>query len=178
MSDTECTYQLLKDVIIPVTAILIAAIVSFFIARYSLKKLLTQQTLSELLNEYRSPEMGDAIISLWQFYEKNCHCNTVELIKEYAEKVKNEIDKDSSSELHNQRRIVSQYYQLLATYYYYKIIPRKRVKELWKKKDLKIINEILYPIEKDSMPKVLGSKPTGKVSKQVEYMHCLYTDMK
>jgi len=123
------------------------------------------QVLNDLLFDYRSPDMLLAVNNLWQFYhdKKDEMCKEYEILRKYTErdyintKWEDKIGFVRSS-LHFQRRYVSQFYAYLAGIYELKIVPRKLLHSYWSKADLRIIPDIIIPIEK-SMSKDEEKQP-------------------
>jgi len=161
--------------VIGTIAVIIIAIVSLRIS----KKVLTQQTLVDLLKEYRSPQMCFAIQELWSAYREKCQSNKDEWISYYKDKYEEEYlskFEERQYSLHYQRRIVSQFYQQVATLYYKKILPKKVVRVYWT--DLEIIEEILKPIDKDAMQDIIERKSVKEVENSVDQMIKLCNEFK
>ncbi len=95
------------------------------------------QSIIPLLMEYRSKEMLEAVGALWEFRRKNDKHMVDAYEKQYRKNVK----------LHHQRRLVSQYYGILSGLYSFGIIPQNVLFAYWSKKDLRIIPEVIIPIE-------------------------------
>jgi len=51
---------------------LLVSIITLFVAIYIPRKVLINQIYADLFREYRSPEMGAAIFSIFYFYVKDC----------------------------------------------------------------------------------------------------------
>ena len=113
------------------------------------------QALFNLLKDYRSPQMLYAIISLNEFYDKYGKEKFVKEYERIRKKESNQIlrqDKEKKIEamqttLHYQRRLVSHFYNMLATFYINGVLPKDIVYANWTEADLRIIPEILVPIE-------------------------------
>jgi len=138
---------------------------------------LHRQILADIHKDYRSPEMGLAVARLWDLRrkhevqcEKKCKRLGEEaradkvregLIEEYKtrrEKEKKEFETmltkcpQQASDfhkttLHCQRRLVSHFYQHLATLYVNRMLPRKYIYDNWHEADLRIIPDVIIPIE-------------------------------
>ena len=104
------------------------------------------QVLVPVLLEYRSADMHRAIITLWRFYDEH----PTDIAAAYQEL------KYSRPELAEHRRLVSQFYGLLAGLLTLGVVPREVVYSYWSERDLSIIPCILLPIEaaieKESRP--------------------------
>ncbi len=152
------------------------AIVLSILAFNEGKKAAKYQILYNLASEYRSVEMLHAVRTLWDFYrrikynlriiktnDEDLKCCDLCAIKnklreEYYRKKelddikieesacnnRLEIERDS---LHNQRRIVSNYYQFLATLFKIKAFKPKIIPDYWEERDLRIIPLILLSLE-------------------------------
>lgn len=119
------------------------------------RKALMHQSLLFLQQKYLSPEMLYAVGTLWDFYREY---GKERFVKKYEEIRKEEqiwvtsIDKQKrieaeQSTLHYQRRLVSQFYNQLATLDVNGVLPKDIVYRNWSEADLRIIPEILIPIE-------------------------------
>jgi hypothetical protein len=142
---------------------------------------LLHQVLVDVLFEYRSAEMLNAVRSLWEFWRKH----QTDLPTAY-EATRNQdtnilgglLPKDrleyERTTLHFQRRLVSQFYALLAGLYEQGIIPHKILYTYWGEGDLRIIPQVLIPIE-TSLAKALGTSTSGS-SPSLRRMQKLYDD--
>jgi len=162
--------SIILNLILPIIAI----IISIFAFTISLKTL-KLQTLSDLLKEYRSPQMGASIQYLWDYFSK---CNSDELklidnyIKQYYKDIKINTDPNNTKfTLHKHRRIVSHYYETLAAYYFNNLLFKSTFNKLWTKETLEIINNILYPIETKALTQITKNKV---ISNKVDLMYNLY----
>jgi hypothetical protein len=100
---------------------LVVAIVALFVALYIPRKVMVNQLYANLETEYRSPEMGAAILALLHFFVKECNGDIKTINDKYHEKYKKQIkkhlkkgNKSFSNTLHFQRRRVAQFYYSLA----------------------------------------------------------------
>jgi len=178
-----------RDIILVIISAIcaLAAVVSALFAvksHRSAKKVVVNQTLLELGNDYRSPQMGYAIKQLWDYYRKYGEEN---FVREYEKIRKDEdnwvssLDKNKRSQavqntLHFQRRLVSQFYQHLANLYVNKRLPKNAIYEKWLEADLRIIPKILVPIE-NKLRGVLHKPPVGPLDENCPLL-VLYRDSK
>lgn len=112
------------------------------------------QVLADVLMEYRSAEMLHGVRALWDFYRKHMD----DLVDAYQAQFQQDSttianlppDKTLDAEkatLHFKRRLVSQFYQLLAGLYELNVIPKHILYTYWSEGDLRIIPKILMPLE-------------------------------
>jgi hypothetical protein len=171
------------DVIAFISAI--AAIASALFARCVwriVKKTMIHQALLDVQKDYRSAQMLYAVKTLWQFYEEH---GKQKIVKEYEEiRVEEQkrislLDKQKrieaeQSTLHYQKRLVSHFYQHLAALYVNKILPKDIVFSIWSEADLKIIPDILIPIE-NKLREVLHKPPIEPLNENCNLL-VLYRD--
>ncbi len=150
-------------------------------ARRTSEQALLHQTLVNVLSEYRAAEMLVAIESLWDF--KDEHPNDLGAAYETRRKEDKEMlqsvplrDRMESlrTTIHYRRRLVSQFYGLLAGLYKEGVIPKKTLYTHWTAGDLRIIPQVLIPIEK-ALGMALGRSPSG-MSPSLQRMQDLYDD--
>jgi len=130
------------------------------------KRILIHQSLLSLQKDYRSPQMLYAVSTLMDFYREHGPKKFVEKYEERREKERKwilTIDRQSRIEamqsiLHYQRRLVSHFYNQLATLYINEVLPKDIVYRNWSEADLRIIPEILIPIE-NKLREVLFKPP-------------------
>jgi hypothetical protein len=112
-----------------------AVIAAFFIPR----KIMVNQIYADLLKEYRSTEMGEAIMGLIDFYIIDCHRNVSLIEQEYKKIFNEEIDigedrrkkkVNLKETLHFKRRLLWQYYWQLSTLRSYCLFVRLSKKRL------------------------------------------------
>jgi hypothetical protein len=110
--------------------------------------------LFELLEQFRSAEMMLALVTLWRFrHEHGDQCVPVYL--ETWRQDDERISRLSAEEqveamrgtLHYRRRIVKEFYNSLAGLYELKVLPGKVIYTYWSAAELKVIPEILIPLE-------------------------------
>ena len=112
------------------------------------------QVLVSLLNDYRSAEMMLAVRALWDLKRKH----PTDVVAAYEAKqaaeaasvaILPEAERPGAERrtIHFQRRLVSQFYQLLGGLYFLAVVPKDVFFTHWERRDLQIIPEILLPIE-------------------------------
>jgi hypothetical protein len=136
----------------------IAAILSALYARHSLsrsREALMFQALSHIASDYRSPEMFLAVKSLWRFKRENPD----DLVGAYNKRrledaahldtlpptARLEYEKTT---IHFQRRLVSRFYSVLASLHEKNLPEPGLIYSLWSADDLKIIPEMIIPLER------------------------------
>lgn len=167
------------------------AIISVGIAGYGVKtakealrsgeKARIHQVLVDVLFEYRSAQMLLAIRTLWSFHDKNKK-NLGEAYNKIRLKEEREISQLAPEHrlereramLHHQRRLVGQFYSMLAGLYELQIIPAKTLYTYWSKGDLRIIPQIIIPIGK-TLSKELGTA-SDEAHVTIARMQKLYDD--
>ena len=113
--------------------------------------------LEDIRKDYRSPEMYRAVKTIWEFY-KDCQKNTKNFVDKYfeifeednkklAKLEENQRVKAEQSTLHYQRRLVSHFYQYVAALRSNRVLPGGIIYDTWAEEDLRIIPNILIPIE-------------------------------
>jgi hypothetical protein len=148
------------------------------------KKILIHQSLLNLQKDYLSPQMLYAIGTLWDFYREYGREKFIERYEEIREEEHKwvlSIDKQKRIEteqttLHFQRRLVPQFYNQLATLYVNKVLPKDIIYTNWSEADLRIIPEILIPIE-NKLREVLHKPPLSPLGENSGLM-VLYRDSK
>ena len=160
-----------------------SAIIAYCIWRTT-KKTMNYQALVDVRKDYSSPQIFYAVKTLRKFYETHGKETFVEKYEEVREQDEKRISALKEGErieseqytLHYQRRIVSHFYQHLAALCKHKIIPRDIVKAEWSEADLRIIPEILIPIE-NKLREVLHTPPLGPLDEDCNLLF-LYKDSK
>jgi hypothetical protein len=89
---------------------LAAVIVAWFIPQ----RIMVNQIYADLLREYRSPEFGEAIVALINFYINDCNGKDSRITDEYIKRYNNEKTGDIKNSLHFKRRLLWQFYWDLA----------------------------------------------------------------
>lgn len=123
------------------------------------------QVLVDILMDYRSPEMLLAVRTLWDLWRSDRDG----FVERYETQRKREADAIAAlppekrleaerASLHFHRRLVSQFYSFVAGLYELGIIPKRILYTHWGEADLRIIPQILLPIEK-RLGEALGTSP-------------------
>jgi len=147
------------DPIINIVGVLISAL-ALFLAIYIPRKIMINQIYADLLANYRSPEMGGAILAIFRFYVKDCEKNVSNIVAKYETKYDEQIEKlfkankegklDFSKTLHFQRRLVAQFYFNMASLRYdYRIgrLSKKNMKIWFTPGEIKLLGILLHMAE-------------------------------
>ena len=123
--------------------------VAILAALYIPKKMMNNQIYADLISEYRSPAIGQAIISVIAFYTNDCNSDIEMIEKKYFERY--ETDKQNGkyeNSLHFQRRLLSQYYYQLAALRYqggwFIRLSKKKVREDFTAREAKLLSLLSY----------------------------------
>jgi len=139
-------------------------------------RLLKYNRFIELMNEYRSKEMGDCIKYLWDTYnnyiveldKKGLDCDYhSDLVHEQT--IQMMVNKKN---VESKRRFVSQFFALLANHYLNKKIPKKDVEALWGKDNLKILAKIIIPME-IAVAETIGNTNNNTINNLNKFYNCL-----
>ncbi len=141
------------------------------------KRTMIHQALLEVQKDYRTPQMQYAVRTLWDFYREHGKDKFVEEYdnrrkkedKWVSDQEKQKRTESEKSTLHYQRRLVSHFYQHLAALYINKILPKDIVYSIWSEVDLRIIPEIIIPIE-NKLREVLFEKPVEPLDNNCSLM--------
>jgi hypothetical protein len=106
------------------------------------------QLLYNLLNEYSSPEMATAYGRLITFFHDDCGDLKENVRNAYLTFKNNKSQKHLFLTFEKLRRIVSHFYQKLATFHEEKVIKDKLLFETWNEENLSIIDQVIIEIEK------------------------------
>lgn len=149
----------------------------------SAKRRMIHEALLDVQKDYRSPQMLYAVRTLWDFYREHKEklVETYEEIRNEEERWVSSLDrqeriKAEEHTLHHQRRLVSHFYQHLASLYLSKILPRDILYRNWSEPDLRIIPQILIPIE-NKLREVLFTPPLKPLDESCSLL-VLYRDSK
>jgi len=153
--DLEKLIRTLKhfDPIISVVGVCISAL-ALYLAFYIPRRIMVNQIYADLLASYRSYEMGEAILSIFHFYENDCGKNVLNIPAKYKEKYNRQIkDKlwagwkiDYPKTLHFQRRLVAHFYfQMASLRYDYCIggLSEKNMETWFLQSDINLLSLIL-----------------------------------
>jgi len=150
------------------------------------------QVLEDIRKDYRTPEMYHAVRTLWEFY-KDCQKNNEDFVDKYCrilgednkrlsrldENLKLEAEQNT---LNYQRRLVSQFYQHVAALYSTKVLPSNIVFRTWVEEDLRIIPNIIIPIETRLLQVVQTPPPhpidENSLTVRLSALYKLYKDSK
>ena len=109
------------------------------------RKALRLGMLKELMRTYSTPETGDAVRTLWDFY-KDCDKNSNKVHGKFKGLL--EAKNDQTKIINDSRRSVSHFYQLMAAMYHRRVVDSKLLFKFWQERDLKIIRDVIIPLEK------------------------------
>jgi hypothetical protein len=114
----------------------------------------THELLWRVMMDYRSTEMLLAVDGLWRFYDihKRDFLEEYERLREYEHIKIMELPPGQQTAavtgtLHYQRRVVSHFYQFLATLHDLGAIADSMLYSYWGERTLRIINDIIIPVE-------------------------------
>lgn len=138
-------------------AMLSIAILTLLAALYIPRKIRIDQEFSALAQQYRSPEMGFAILSIFDFYVHKCNSNPDKIKEEYKKIYEEEIGTpirtkniDPAKTLQFQRRLVAYFYWDMAKLYLDSRFPRlakKQVKQFVETNERNLISLVLQMSE-------------------------------
>jgi hypothetical protein len=124
--------------------------------------------LFDVRREYQAAEMTLAIATLWRFRQQHGD-RFVEVYLETWRRDEEHIAALPAAEqveemrgtLHYRRRLVKEFYDLLAGLYELKVLPKDVVYTYWVESELRIIPEILIPLESAVAQNLRGEKELG-----------------
>jgi hypothetical protein len=143
----------------PGTVIQIAlSVAALFAALWIPRRIMMNQLYADLVREYRSSEMGEAILSVFYFYGETCKRQMADIPAEYKKKYEEQVEKplkegkpvDYAHALHFQRRLVSQFYSDMATLRYKRHFPRLSTKDMrgwFTPNETKLLAILLHMVE-------------------------------
>jgi hypothetical protein len=114
-----------------------------------------REFLSEYLREYRSVEMGQAIAELWDFYRHN-DGDTRRMSDSYFTQYQDDPERRFHFKV---RRRVSAFYQEMAFLAERDKDVQEILYQVWIEGDLRIIRDVLLPLELEAVPRVVGPVP-------------------
>ncbi len=178
----ECVWTTIGSIATAVAAIaaVVATITAWKSANAS-KATTLYHIIEDIRKDYRSSEMLLAVRTLHELYRQHPD----NFVEEYDNKRKEEEAqvnnlpreervKAEQNTLHYQRRLVSHFYQYVATLYVEHILPPDIVFKTWAESDLKIIPDIIVLIE-NKLRQVLHTPPLPPLNKE-EPLLVLYRD--
>ena len=131
---------------------------------------LKYRMLLELMREYAHPDMNEHVKSLWYFWEDN-GMNMYRMTKEYetllTKRDKNKED-EFTKKITGARRQLSHFCQRMAALHEGHVLPDKLLFRLWSTKDLRIIHEVIMPLEKVHIKLIKNRQKTTKVETELE----------
>lgn len=141
------------------------------------KQTFRHELMNDFFREYRSNEIGQSVKVMWDFW-RTCG-GSVEKFNDPI--VKNKIvskygrhyDSKASSKvnsLHNHRRRISNFFQNIAILVEDDKEMKEIIYEVWYKRDLQIIPEIIVPIEMECLQKKINGVAIVEPSKYPKYM--------
>jgi hypothetical protein len=172
------------------TLTLIASILALAAALYIPRKIMVNQIYADLLREYRSAEMGEAIMGLIDFYVDTCDRNVSLIDEKFREQFNVEIKcvkkrgekPDVRNSLHFKRRLLWQYYWHLSTLryeYFFEPLSKKRLKKNFTETESRVIAILHYTVQavKDLSEKTGDiPEPEEAEGKTEEMMYRLYEE--
>jgi hypothetical protein len=117
------------EIIIAVVTAIIAGC-TLIVAWYIPRKIRVDQEFSALAEQYRSPEMGFAVLSIFHFYQHDCECRPDLIHEKYINRYNQEIRDELCKPLYErkmeapaltlqfQRRLVAYFYWDMAKLYF------------------------------------------------------------
>ena len=136
------------------------AALALLAAIYIPRRVMISQIYEGLIADYRSSEMGGAILAIFRFYNKDCERNVSKIAAAYKEKYNDQIEKkfqkgkeqeiDFSKTLHFQRRLVAQFYYHMALLRYdhrFIRLPTRYMKIWFTSSEVKLLGIILHMVE-------------------------------
>lgn len=123
--------------------------------------------------DYRSPEMVLAIRRIWELYkadkntfiEKYFEIDRLEMA-ELKKLVGFNQKSYTESTINFQRRLIVAFYMDVATAYQNKLIDKRDLFFNWTKDDLRIIPEIIMPLENERRKRNLGDKTESHINEK------------
>jgi len=174
------------------TAIFISSLAVIFtgLIWWNARQATFYRLLADIRKDYLSPQMHYAVKTLWQFYREHQE-NFVERYEEIRQEDEKRISsleerqrvEAEQSTLHYQRRLVSHFYQYVAALYANnKRLLRGIIFKTWTEEDLRIIPNIIIPIE-IKLGQVIQTPPRQPVDEHnlldsLSALYRLYKDSK
>jgi len=136
--------------------------VTLFATFYIPKKIMNNQIYADLISEYRSAAIGQAVLSVTYFYTHDCNSDITKIEEKYTERYKKEVDslldnqkKEENrcenkieNSLHFQRRLLSQYYYQLASLRYQGCwltrLAKRKVRKDFTAREAKLLSLLSY----------------------------------
>jgi hypothetical protein len=152
-------YLSLLSITVSILAVITALIALYFTWRIP-HQIMLNQRYADLLNEYRSIEMGDAIFSIFDFFVTECHSDVNLIEDEYEKRYRKEVKEvlrgdryDPHKTLHFKRRLVDHFFWLLADLRYNPHYPIKfsarRIRQYFSENERRLLH-IVYRMNRAS----------------------------
>jgi len=137
----------------------IISLVTLITAVYIPISVAVNQILADLISGYRSPEMGAAILALFNFFANDCQCDVNKIEAEYMERYEKEIKNSLQNKetinypdtLHFQRRLVTHFYFNMAILWdrrcLFPFSLKKKIRKWFTLNDEKLLGIILHMTE-------------------------------
>jgi hypothetical protein len=135
----------------------VAGLVAVFFAVCIPRRILVNQLYADLVSEYRSPQMGFAVLSLFAFYHYDCEEKQALIKAKYRERYDAEIARGTDTfaprrgvapeaTLHFQRRLVAHFYWDLARLYLntpFQRLSKKQIRQFITPNERKLMSIVL-----------------------------------
>lgn len=144
---------------------LLAALIGVPIALLGIRRARRERKtefLSLYLKEYRSQDFGNAIKALWDFYD-DCGGDQERMIEAYVKRFRRDHGKFHMAV----RRRVSAYFQEMGFLLHEDSELRDTVFSVWNRGDLRVISNILLPLELRAVPRVVPNAKGPRVGERV-----------
>jgi hypothetical protein len=156
----------------------VLAIIAVVVALRFLKQTRAARTFAmfnDLWKEYQSPEMLKALRRLHDFYDE-CGHNEDNLVSAYK-RLYWSVHSEGPT-LHYYRRYVSHFFQKAASLIAQGLLDSRTFYGSWNRGDLRVIPEILVPVESRALPSLWGEAefPKDAIPKRLRILLDLYTN--
>jgi hypothetical protein len=122
MAEFMCVIKAMNPNILTTISILLS-IVTIIAAIYIPRRIRIDQEFSSLSEQYRSPEMGFAVLSIFHFYKNDCNCNPDLIYEKYKKRYEQEIGDELSKPWHDRKlanpALTLQFQRRLVAYFYW-----------------------------------------------------------
>jgi hypothetical protein len=117
---------------------------------------MVNQLYSDMVRDYRSTEMGAAVLAVFHFFVHDCKNDVSNIYGEYIKKYNEQIGNfpsekiDFSKTLHFQRRLLSQFYTDMAELYCgYKFFDtsKRKLKNWFTPNEVKLLQILIYMVK-------------------------------
>jgi hypothetical protein len=138
----------------PLTAIsATASVIAVVLAIYIPRRIMLNQAYLQLTAEYRSPEMGAAILGVFHFYTHDCGNSVSNIGNAYHARYQKESAlhiSQPAETLHFQRRLIAQYYYDMASLRYdyrFSRLTKKQLQHAFTPSETLLLSLILHMAE-------------------------------